>query len=214
MRPAEGSPEDARSGPGETSPGPAQGDARGQFEALVSQHLDHLYSVALRLTRNRTAAEELVQEAMLRAWRSFHTFQQGTNIRAWLYRILVNAHHDSYRKRMREPEEIPQDEITDFYLYNKAREAMALGEEGNPELQVLERIMDAEVRESLDSLPLPFRTAVALVDLEGFSYNEAAEIMGVPVGTVMSRLFRGRRLLQRALWEYARDRHYVRGDRA
>ena len=209
---AEGASEDARPGPGNASPVPQQVDVRGQFEALVGEHLDHLYNVALRLTRNRTAAEDLVQEAMLRAWRSFHTFQQGTNIRAWLYRILVNAHHDSYRKRTREPEEITGEEITDFYLYNKAREGMTLGEEGNPEISVLEGIMDTEVRESLDSLPLSFRTAVVLVDIEGFSYKEAAEIMGIPVGTVMSRLFRGRRLLQRALWEYARDRRYVRRD--
>lgn len=198
--------------PEDVRPAPVGTAAREQFEALVGEHLDRLYSVALRLTRNRTAAEDLVQEAMLRAWRSFHTFQRGTNIRAWLYRVLVNAHHDTYRKQTREPETVPQEEITDFYLYSKARESMALGEAGNPELEVLDRVMDAEVRGSLESLPLQFRAAVVLVDIEGFSYNEAAEILGVPVGTVMSRLFRGRRLLQRALWEYARDRHLVRRD--
>jgi RNA polymerase sigma-70 factor (ECF subfamily) len=185
---------------------------RGQFEALVGGQLDRMYSVALRLTRNPSAAEDLVQETMLRAWRSFHTFRPGTNIRAWLYRILVNAHHDAYRKHTREPEEVPQEEIPDFYLYSKAREGMALGEEGNPEIQVLNRMMDAEVQESLESLPLPYRAAVVLVDLEGFSYKEAAEILGIPAGTVMSRLFRGRRALQRRLWEFARDRHYVRRD--
>lgn len=198
-------PEDVRPAAGGTA-------AREQFEALVGEHLDRLYSVAVRLTRNRTAAEDLVQEAMLRAWRSFHTFRQGTNIRAWLYRILMNAHYDTHRKQTREPETVPQEEITDFYLYSKARESTALGQAENPELEVLERMMDAEVRGSLESLPLQFRAAVVLVDIEGFSYNEAAEILGVPVGTVMSRLFRGRRLLQRALWEYARDRRLVRRD--
>jgi RNA polymerase sigma-70 factor, ECF subfamily len=190
------------------------GDVRGQFEALVDGQLDRLYGVALRLTRNRAAAEDLVQETMLKAWRSFHTFQPGTNIRAWLYRILVNAHRDAFRKHAREPEEIPEKEITDFYLYSKAREVLGHGETGNPELEVLNRILDAEVQESLESLPLPFRAAVVLVDLEGFSYREAAEILGIPQGTVMSRLFRGRRLLQRRLWEYARNRHYVRREGA
>ena len=166
-------------------------DARVRFERLVGEHLDGLYRVARRLTRNQAGAEDLVQETMLKAWRSFHTFRDGTNIRAWLYRILMNAHIDGHRKDARTPE-VLQDEIGDAYLYAGAREGLALSEGGNPEAQVLDQIMDAEVRESLDALPVAFRAAVMLVDVEGFSYKEAAEILGVPAGTVMSRLYRGR----------------------
>lgn len=204
-------------GPGGESPrdvlaGPGGADARQRFEGLVGDHLNGLYNTAVRLTRNRAAAEDLVQEAMLKAWRSFHTFQEGTNIRAWLYRILMNAHFDNYRKDSRAPE-VVQEEISDFYMYTKARESQDLSEAGNPEIQVLDRIMDTEVRESLEALPAQFRAAVLLVDVQGFSYKEAAEILGVPQGTVMSRLFRGRHFLQSRLWEFARDRHYVKGDR-
>jgi RNA polymerase sigma-70 factor, ECF subfamily len=204
-RPAGESPRDVVAGSGGA-------DARQRFEVLVGDHLNGLYNTALRLTRNRAAAEDLVQEAMLKAWRSFHTFQEGTNIRAWLYRILMNAHFDNYRKDSRAPE-VVQEEISDFYMYTKARESQDLSEAGNPEIQVLDRIMDTEVRESLEALPAQFRAAVLLVDVQGFSYKEAAEILGVPEGTVMSRLFRGRHVLQSRLWEFARDRHYVRGDR-
>ena len=191
----------------------ASPDARARFEALVGEHLDGLYRVALRLSRNPTAAEDLVQEAMLRAWRSFHTFREGTNIRAWLYRILMNAHVDRYRKAARTPE-VLEDQIGDEYLYAGARDGAALSQEGNPEVEVLDRIMDEEVRESLDALPLPFRAAVMLVDVEGFSYKEAAEILGVPIGTVMSRLSRARHALKRRLTAFARDRHLVQGEPA
>jgi len=188
-------------------------DARARFEALVGEHLDGLYRVALRLSRNPTVAEDLVQEAMLRAWRSFHTFREGTNIRAWLYRILMNAHVDRYRKAARTPE-VLEEEIGDEYLYAGARDGDALSQAGNPEVEVLDRIMDQEVRESLDALPLPFRAAVMLVDVEGFSYKEAAEILGVPIGTVMSRLSRARHALKRRLAAFARDRHFVQGEPA
>lgn len=197
--------------PGEAGARADASEARARFEALVGEHLDGLFRTALRLTRNRSAAEDLVQEAMLRAWRSFHTFQAGSNIRAWLYRILVNAHYDRHRKDTREPEVIPED-VSDFYLYTNARARADLSEAGNPEVQVLDRIMDAEVRDSLEALPLSFRTVLLLVDVEGFSYKEAAEILGIPVGTVMSRLSRARHGLQRKLWEFAKDRHLVRGD--
>jgi RNA polymerase sigma-70 factor, ECF subfamily len=187
--------------------------ARARFEALVGEHLDGLYGTALRLTRSRPAAEDLVQDAMLKAWRAFFTFREGTNIRAWLYRILVNAHFDRHRKDRRSPQ-VVHEEIGDAYLYAGARESAMLSEAGNPEVQVLDGIMDAEVRESLEALPLVFRAAVLLVDVEEFSYKEAAEILGVPEGTVMSRLYRGRHSLRRRLVEYARDRHYVRRDGA
>ena len=188
-------------------------DAGARFEALVGEHLDGLYRVALRLARNPTVAEDLVQDAMLRAWRSFHTFREGTNIRAWLYRILMNAHVDRYRKAARTPE-VLEDQIGDDYIYAGARDGAALSQAGNPEVEVLDGIMDEEVRESLDALPLPFRAAVMLVDVEGFSYKEAAEILGVPIGTVMSRLSRARHALKRRLATFARDRHFVQGEPA
>jgi RNA polymerase sigma-70 factor (ECF subfamily) len=188
-------------------------DTRARFEALVGEQLDGLYRVALRLTRNPSAAQDLVQEAMLRAWRSFHTFREGTNIRAWLYRILMNAHVDHYRKSARTPE-VLQDEIDESYGYAGVPNARALMDEGNPEVQVLDQILDAEVRESLEALPVPFRAVVMLVDVEGFSYKEAAEALGVPIGTVMSRLSRGRQALRRRLAGFARDRHIIRGEPA
>jgi RNA polymerase sigma-70 factor, ECF subfamily len=187
--------------------------AQAQFTALTAEHLDGLYRSALRLTRKRAAAEDLVQDVMLKAWRSFHTFQEGTTIRPWLHRILMNAFFDAHRKQTREPEVVEVDNVGDFYLYEKVREGAALGEAGNPEIQVLDQIMDAEVRESLEALPLQYRSAVLLADVQGFSYKEIADILGIPVGTVMSRLSRGRHMLQRRLWEFARDRRYIKRDK-
>lgn len=187
-------------------------EVRSRFEALVGEHLDGLYRSALRLTRNQAAAEDLVQEVMLKAWRSFHTFQEGTSIRAWLHRILMNAFFDEYRKTKREPDMVDQEDVGESYLYDKARESTALSQAGNPEVEVLDHILDAEVRESLESLPAQFRAAVLLADVEGFTYQEIADILRIPMGTVMSRLSRGRHLLQRKLWDFAKQRHFVRGD--
>jgi len=180
---------------------------------MVKEHLDGLYRFALRLTRNRTAAEDLVQDVMLKAWRSFQTFNEGTSARAWLHRILMNAHFDHYRKHTREPDVVDQEDVGEFYLYGKVQESTTLGEAGNPEHLVLDQIMDSEVRESLEALPLQYRSTVLLADVQGFSYKEIADILGIPVGTVMSRLSRGRHMLQHKLWDYARTRHFVTGDR-
>ncbi len=174
-----------------------------EFTALVEQYLDGLYGTALRLTRRRDAAEDLVQESFLKAWRAFHTFEAGTNARAWLYRILMNTYIDTYRKAGREPEIVDQEDVEEQYLYSRVQESDELRRQGNPEEIALQRIMDADVEAALTALPEPFRAVVILADLEEFSYKEIAKILGVPLGTVMSRLFRGRRLLQRALWEYA-----------
>lgn len=187
----------------------AAGEPAAEFAALVEQHLDGLYRAGLRLTRNRDAAEDLVQDTFLKAWRAFHTFEAGTNARAWLYRILMNTYIDSYRKAEREPEIVEADDVEDQYLYSRVQESEELRRQGNPEAIVLARIMDTDVETALASLPETFRAAVILADLEGFSYKEIARILGVPIGTVMSRLFRGRRLLQKALWEYARAGRYV-----
>ncbi|MGH2453793.1 MAG: sigma-70 family RNA polymerase sigma factor [bacterium] len=185
------------------------GEAAAEFAALVEQHLDGLYGAALRLTRNRDAAEDLVQDTFLKAWRAFHTFERGTNARAWLYRILMNSYIDGYRKAGREPQIVEADDLEDLYLYDRALDSEEMRRQGNPEEIVLERVMDVDVDAALAALPESFRAAVILADLEGFSYKEIALILGVPVGTVMSRLFRGRRLLQKSLWEYARAARYV-----
>jgi len=191
---------------------PASAEDRERFEVLVGEHLDGLFGAALRMTRNRTRAEDLLQETFLRAWRSFHTFKPGTNVRAWLYRILMNAYIDGYRKSEREPEVVDQEDVDEFYLYSKVHESEDFRRAGNPEEALLSRLMDADVKGALDSLPEAFRNVVVLADIEGFSYKEIAEILSIPIGTVMSRLHRGRRQLQVKLWDYARRAHYVRSD--
>jgi len=182
---------------------------RARFEAMVSEHLDGLFGASLRLTRHRPRAEDLLQETFLRAWRSFHTFRPGTNVRAWLYRILMNAYIDGYRKSEREPEVVDQEDVDEFYLYSKVHESEDYRRAGNPEEVLLNSLMDADVKGALDSLPEAFRNVVILADIEGFSYREIAEILGIPIGTVMSRLHRGRRQLQVRLWEYARRARYI-----
>jgi RNA polymerase sigma-70 factor, ECF subfamily len=189
---------------------PAAPASRDGYEPLISAHLDGLYGTARRLTRHPASAEDLVQETMLKAWRSFHTFQPGTNGRAWLYRILMNTYFDAQRKHSREPEIVAADDVGDLYLYGRARDGGALGGSGNPELLVLDHILDVEMRESLEALPAPFLAAVLLVDVDGFAYKEAADVLGIPVGTVMSRLYRGRHALRRRLVEYVRRRRLVR----
>lgn len=190
------------------APSPAD---RARFEQVIGEQLDGLYRSARRLTRNQAAAEDLVQEVMLKSWRSFHTFQEGTRVRAWLHRILMNAFFDAHRKQTREPEVVEQNDIDDFYFYDKASESAARSEAGNPEA-LLDQIMDSEVLLSLDALPVHYRSAILLADVEGFSHKEIADILSIPPGTVMSRLFRGRHLLQRELWEFAKNRHLVSGD--
>jgi len=191
---------------------PASAEDRERFEVLVGEHLDGLFGAALRMTRNRVRAEDLLQETFLRAWRSFHTFKPGTNVRAWLYRILMNAYIDGYRKSEREPEVVDQEDVDEFYLYSKVHESEDFRRAGNPEEVLLNSLMDADVKGALDSLPEAFRNVVVLADIEGFSYKEIADILSIPIGTVMSRLHRGRRQLQVKLWDYARRAHYVRSD--
>ncbi len=185
---------------------------RERFAAYVGQHLDGLFGAALRLTRNRANAEDLLQETFLRAWRSFHTYQEGTNVRAWLYRILMNAYIDTYRKASREPELVDQDDVDEFYLYSKVHESDEYRRAGNPEELLLTNLMDANVTGALESLPEPYRSVVLLADVEGFTYKEIAEILNIPIGTVMSRLHRARRQLEVKLWEYARQARYVSAD--
>lgn len=183
-----------------------------RFEQDALPLLDSLYGAALRMTRNPSDAEDLVQETMLRAYRSFESFEPGTNLKAWLFRILTNAYINTYRKRQREPRKVSQDEIEEFDLYQQLREHDP-DFSVTPENIVLDNLVDSDIIAAIDDLPEQFRLAVVLSDIEGFSYAEMAEIMGVPMGTVMSRLHRGRKALQKRLWELARDRGIVRGPR-
>jgi RNA polymerase sigma-70 factor (ECF subfamily) len=180
---------------------------RARFERDVLPLIPNLYGAALRLTRNPQDAEDLVQETYLRAYRGFTSFQEGTNLRAWMYRILTNTFINSYRKKQRQPVTVSDEDIEDWYLYDKLGES---GVEASAESEVLEKIPDEDVQKALEDLPENFRMAVLLADVEGFSYKEIAEILEIPIGTVMSRLHRGRKALQKALWETVRERGIVR----
>ncbi len=182
-------------------------DVEPRFEAEALPLLPGLYSAAYRLTRNPSDAEDLVQETFLRAYRGFHQFEEGTNLKAWLYRILMNTFINDYRKRQRQPQTVSDDEIPDWYLYSKMAES---GMEPSAETSVIEALPDEEVQEALSSLPDQFRMAVLLADVEGFSYKEIADITGVPIGTVMSRLHRGRKALEKRLWDVVRSRGLVK----
>jgi RNA polymerase sigma-70 factor (ECF subfamily) len=158
------------------------------------------------MTRNPADAEDLVQETYLRAYRGFSGFEEGTNLRAWMYRILTNTFINSYRKKQREPVIVQEDDLDEWYLFDKLGES---GVEPSAEAEVIRSMPDEDVQKALEALPEGFRLAVLLADVEGFSYKEIAEILGIPIGTVMSRLHRGRRALEKALWERVRERGLV-----
>ena len=180
-----------------------EGRRRQLFEEQVIPEVDRLYGAAMRYTRDPTDAQDLVQETVAKAYRSFHTFQQGTNLRAWLYRVLHTTYISMYRKRQRRPQENLQEQIDDYSFYDEARTGPSA------EIEVLQAITDEEVKQALADLPDTFRMAVYLADVEGFAYKEIAEIMDTPIGTVMSRLHRGRKALQQALATYARQRGLI-----
>jgi RNA polymerase sigma-70 factor (ECF subfamily) len=194
----------------EASPVDLTADERRRFQADALPLLDSLYGAALRMTRNPQDAEDLVQETMLRAYRAFDRFEAGTNLKAWLFRILTNAYINTYRKRQREPQKVSADEVEEFDLYRELKNHDTQFE-ATPESIVLDSLVDSDIIDAIDDLPEQFRLAVVLSDIEGFSYAEMAEIMDVPMGTVMSRLHRGRKALQKRLWELARDRGIVKG---
>lgn len=174
---------------------------RSEFEGLALAHVDPLYSAALRLTKNDRDAEDLVQDTFLRAYRFFDKFERGTNIKAWLFKILTNTFINRYRRTVKERSIVEGSERNAVHERFVSREAAELA--ANPEQFFFDRLLSDDVLQAVDSLPIDFRLVVILADLQEFSYKEIAEILDVPVGTVMSRLFRGRRLLQKALANYA-----------
>jgi RNA polymerase sigma-70 factor, ECF subfamily len=176
------------------------------FAEQAMEHMSSLYGAALRMTRNPADAEDLVQETYLKAYRGFGGFEQGTNLKAWLYRILTNTFINSYRSKKRRPDETELDEVEDLYLYRRlgGLEAVQAGRSAEDEL--MDWFTDDEVKDAIEHLPENFRLAVLLADVEGFSYKEIAEILEIPIGTVMSRLHRGRKALQKELYEYALQR--------
>ncbi len=181
-----------------------------EFSQLIEPHLTSLYNTALRMTRNQHDAEDMVQDALYKAYRALDQFKKDTNFRAWVFRILVNTFITAYRKAVKQPQKISYDDLEEFYLFKRLDETASLQE--MPKEEFLENLFDDDIKEALENLPYQFRLVVLLCDVEGFSYNEIAEIIDAPLGTVMSRLYRGRKLLQRYLWDYAKKRGYITDD--
>ena len=180
-----------------------------QFADLAMEYMGSLYSAALRMTRNPADAEDLVQETYLKAYRAFGSFKEGTNLKAWLYRILTNTFINSYRARKRRPEQTEIDDVEDLYLYRRLGGLEAVSAGRSAEEEVLEHFTESEVKDAVEALPEQFRMAVLLADVEGFSYKEIAEILDIPIGTVMSRLHRGRKALQKTLHDFGMQRGLV-----
>lgn len=178
-----------------------------RFERDALPYLDQLYAGAMRMTRNPSDAQDLVQETFVKAFAAFDSFTEGTNLRAWLFRIMTNAYINEYRKRQRQPYLASADELTDGQLLDA--QSRSPGSSRSAEAEAMDRLTDADVVDAMAALPEDFRLAVYLADVEGFSYKEIAEIMDTPVGTVMSRLHRGRKLLRESLRDYAIERGFI-----
>ena len=182
----------------------ADAEKRASFEREALVHLDSLYRVAVRLTGNPAEADDLVQETMLKAYRAWHRFEQGTNAKGWLLTILRHAFINEYRRRTRHPETVDLDAIEPFSVFDELQD-------DDPQGTFFDRIVDDEVLRAIDELPEQFRETVVLSDVEGLSYEEIARVLEVPVGTVKSRLFRARRMLQAKLYDYAVGMGYIKG---
>ncbi|HWC67962.1 MAG TPA: sigma-70 family RNA polymerase sigma factor [Acidimicrobiales bacterium] len=180
-----------------------------RFAEEAMQYAPSLFSTALRMTRNAADAEDLVQETYLKAYRGFSSFEEGTNLRAWLFRILTNTYINAYRAKQRRPDETDLEDVEDLYLYRRLGALEAALASRSAEDELMELFTDDEVKEALESLPEAFRLAVLLADVEGFSYKEIAEMLDIPIGTVMSRLHRGRKAMHKLLFEFAAERGLV-----
>ena len=180
-----------------------------EFTEQAMEFMPSLYTAALRMTRNAADAEDLVQETYLKAYRAWDSVQQGTNLKAWLYRILTNTFINRYRAKKRRPDESDLDEIEDLYLYRRLGGLEAAQTGRSAEDEVMDLFTETDVKAAIEALPENFRIAVLLADVEGFSYKEIAEILDIPIGTVMSRLHRGRKALQRALVDFGTQRGLV-----
>ncbi|MCP4266990.1 MAG: sigma-70 family RNA polymerase sigma factor [Candidatus Brocadiaceae bacterium] len=182
-----------------------------EFELAALEHIDSLFNFGMRMAGNREAAEDLVQETYLKVHRFSHTFKEGSNLKAWLFKILRNTFINTFRKKIKEPKSIHYDEVEDFYLFNKIKNE---SKEDNSNLSEnsdnVYEFFEDEVKNAVDNLPLAFREVVLYSDIEELSYGEIAEIVECPIGTVKSRLFRARKLLQKSLWNYANERGYLK----
>jgi RNA polymerase sigma-70 factor (ECF subfamily) len=180
-----------------------------KFTSDAMQYAPQLFSTALRMTRNRSDAEDLVQETYIKGWRSFHTFQEGTNLRAWLFRIMTNTYINKYNAKKRKGTEVELDDVEELFLYKRLGSIDQSQLSSSAEDQMLDLFTDDEVKNALESLPEDFRIPVLLSDVDGFAYKEIAEMLEIPIGTVMSRLHRGRKAMQKMLYEYARDKGLI-----
>lgn len=176
------------------------------FEEDALQYARQLYSAALRMTRNPSDAEDLVQETFLKAYRAYDSFEEGTNLKAWLYRILTNTFINKYRADSRRPKQSELGDVEDLYMYRRIAVGDSSAASRSAEERVLEGLLEEDIKRAVEELPEKFRIPVLLADLEGFSYKEIAEILDIPIGTVMSRLHRGRKALEKMLYEFAVSR--------
>ncbi|HEU5039884.1 MAG TPA: sigma-70 family RNA polymerase sigma factor [Gemmatimonadales bacterium] len=186
-------------------------DRQVEFEALFNPLLSMAFGTAMRLTRNHAEAEDLVQDAALLAYRGFDSFERGTNFKAWFFRILTNAFYSRHRKEKHDRANLSTEDVPPMYLYARTAESGLQGQESDPAASIMDRIDTEQVTEALESLPTEYRVVATLYFMEDFSYQQIAEVVGCPVGTVRSRLHRGRRMLQKALWEIAQERGIVAG---
>jgi len=181
-----------------------------EFETAALEHIDSLFNFGMRMTGNRDAAEDLVQETYLKVHRFSHTFKDGSNLKAWLFKILRNTFINTFRKKIKEPKSVIYDEVEDFFLFNKIQNTKNEGDYVSGESSDVYEFLEDEVKNAVNGLPLAFREVVLYSDIEDLTYGEISEIVGCPIGTVKSRLFRARKLLQKSLWNYANERGYLK----